>query len=277
MDPLKQAISLSETELDEILACVHNLYGFDLQAYRRASLSRRVNRIMQVHGFGFYDLRHELLNNPKFFNTFLEEITVNVTEMFRDPQFYPALAEKVLPYLGTYPFIRCWSAGCSTGEEVFSLAIFLQEHGLYNRSFIYGTDINSSVVAKAKSAIFPADTIRFYADNYRKSGLQKSLLDYFTVSYQAATIRNELKSNVLFSQHNLADGGVFNEFQLILCRNVFIYFEPELQRRVTDLFYRSLCPHGFLCLGSREILDPSDMRKRFRLIDAASQIYQKVA
>ena len=206
----------------------------------------------------------------------MEEVTVNVTEMFRDPGFYKALDKEVLPYLSTYPHIRVWSAGCSTGEEPYSIAILLANAGLKSKSFIYGTDINAKVLKEAKKGIYSQRNIDVYTENYKLSGFEGSLNDYFTTVCDAAAIHNELKANTLFSVHNLISDTVFNEFQMVSCRNVFIYFERPLQEKILDLFYNSLSPHGFLCLGSKETIRSDKFRKKFKVINARENIYQKI-
>jgi len=224
----------------------------------------------------FYDLKHVLLNDPHFFQEFLDEITVNVTEMFRDPSFYKALNNQVIPYLSTYQHIKAWSAGCSSGEEVYSLAILLQEAGLRKKSFIYGTDINSEILKEARKGIYSLRKIKSYAENYQFSGLKGSITDHFTIMYDAATIHSELKQNTLFSVHNLISDTMFNEFQLISCRNVFIYFESELQEKILELFYNSLSPLGFLCMGSKETIRSDKFKKKFKVINSRENIYQKI-
>lgn len=231
---------------------------------------------MLIRKLSFYDLKHVLVNDHPFFQEFLEEITVNVTEMFRDPTFYKALNNQVLPYLSTYQHIKIWSAGCSSGEEVYSLAILMNENRLKKKSFIYGTDINTLVLKEARKGIYSYRNIKTYAENYQMSGLSGSLTDHFTTLYDAATIHSELKTNTLFSVHNLISDTVFNEFQLISCRNVFIYFETQLQEKILDLFYKSLCPHGFLCLGSKETIRSDVFKKKFKAINQKENIYQKI-
>ncbi|WP_158826265.1 CheR family methyltransferase [Mucilaginibacter lacusdianchii] len=264
------------TELNELVNLVKKIHGFDFAGYSKASFKRRLARVMQLKKLNYLDLKYMLVNEPSFFQYFLEEITVNVTEMFRDPLFYKAINQQVLPYLSTFQHIKIWSAGCSTGEEVYSMAILLQEAGLRKKSFIYGTDINTEVLKEAKRGIYSLRKIKSYAENYQYSGLPGTITDHFTMLYDAATIHTELKQNTLFSVHNLISDGVFNEFQMISCRNVFIYFESELQEKVLDLFYKSLCPLGFLCLGSKEAIRSDAFRKRFKVINSKENIYQKI-
>ncbi|GAA3972667.1 CheR family methyltransferase [Mucilaginibacter dorajii] len=270
------SVIISSVQIAELIDLVKKFHGFDFSGYTKASLKRRVTRIMQLKKLSFYDLKHILVNDPHFFQEFLEEITVNVTEMFRDPSFYKALNNQVVPYLSTYQHSKIWCAGCSTGEETYSLAILMREAGLSQKSFIYGTDINTEVLKEARRGIYSLRNIKSYAENYQFTGLKGSISDNFTILYDAASIHNELKQNTLFSVHNLVSDGVFNEFQLISCRNVFIYFETELQERILELFYKSLCHLGYLCLGSKETIRSDAFKKKFKVINQKENIYQKV-
>ena len=266
------SVVITSTQITELIDLVRRVHGFDFSGYTKASLKRRVVRIMQLKKMEFYDLKHTLVNDQHF----LEEITVNVTEMFRDPSFYKALSLQVMPYLSTYQHAKIWCAGCSTGEEVYSLAILLREAGLSKKSFIYGTDINTEVLREARKGIYSLRSIKSYAENYQFTGLRGSISDNFTILYDAASIHNELKQNTLFSVHNLVSDDVFNEFQLISCRNVFIYFETELQERILELFYKSLCPLGYLCLGSKETIRSEAFKRKFKVINHKENIYQKI-
>jgi chemotaxis protein methyltransferase CheR len=270
------AAIISSTQITELIDLVKRIHGFDFSGYTKASLKRRITRIMQLKKISYYDLKHILVNDQPFFQDFLEEITVNVTEMFRDPTFYKAVNNQVVPYLSTYLHSKIWVAGCSTGEEVYSLTILMREAGLSQKSFIYGTDINTEVLKEARKGIYSLRNIKSYAENYQFTGLRGSISDHFTILYDAASIHNELKQNTLFSVHNLVSDGVFNEFQLISCRNVFIYFETELQERILELFYQSLCPLGYLCLGSKETIRSDAFKKKFKVINQKENIYQKV-
>jgi len=267
---------ITTSEITEIIDLVKKLYGFDFSSYTKASLKRRVTRIMQLKKLKFYDLRHILVNDKTFFQHFLEEVTVNVTEMFRDPTFYRAFNDQVIPYLSSYQHSKIWCAGCSSGEEVYSMAILLQQAGLRKKSFIYGTDINTECLKEARKGIYSLRKIKSYVENYQMAGLEGTLTDHFTILYDAASIHTELKQNTLFSVHNLVSDNVFNEFQLISCRNVFIYFEIALQERILDLFYKSLAPLGFLCLGSKETIRSDFFRKKFKVINQKENIYQKI-
>jgi chemotaxis protein methyltransferase CheR len=268
---------VTDTQLAELIDLTKKIHGFDFSSYSKASLKRRVNRIMNNERMQFYDLKHVMVNDQGYFQWFLDEVTVNVTEMFRDPDFYKALNSQVIPYLSTFQHIKLWSAGCSSGEEVYSLAILLNEAGLRKKSFIYGTDVNTEMLKEARKGIYSLKKIKSYAENYQFSGLKGSLSDHFTIMYDAATIHSELKHNTLFSIHNLISDGVFNEFQLISCRNVFIYFETPLQEKILELFYNSLAPFGFLCMGNKEAIRSDKFKKRFKVINARENIYQKIA
>ncbi|WP_428330746.1 CheR family methyltransferase [Mucilaginibacter sp.] len=267
---------LTDEQIAELIDLVKKVHGFDFSDYSKASLKRRLNRVMMIKKLEFYDLKHALLNDPGFFQDFLEEITVNVTEMFRDPSFFKAVNNQVVPYLSTYQHIKIWSAGCSSGEEAYSYAILMNKSGLKHKSFIYGTDVNTVVLKEARMGIYSFRNIKSYAENYQLSGLSGSLTDHFTTLYDAASIHSELKTNTLFSVHNLISDTVFNEFQLISCRNVFIYFETQLQEKILELFYNSLCPHGFLCLGSKETIRSDVFKKKFKAINQKENIYQKI-
>jgi chemotaxis protein methyltransferase CheR len=273
-DNIEEVISYEE--LENLTAFIRNIHGFDFSNYSAASLKRRVTRIMQLQKLTLFDLRILLTNDNEYFESFLIEITVNVTEMFRDPLFYKSVREHIIPYLRSYQRIKIWNAGCSTGEELYSFAILFSEENLYERSFFYGTDINSDVLEFAKNGIYDLQKMKQYSENYQKTGALHTLSDYYSARYDAASINHSLKKNILFSVHNLASDGVFNEFQLISCRNVLIYFNTELQKQVIELFYNSLANFGFLCLGSKETLR-SEQIGRFKVIDKKNNIYQKIA
>lgn len=277
MSNLQQPIiDVSTSELNTLITLIKNIHGFDFENYSTASLKRRVSRIMTLQKLSFFELCNLLTNDHAYFEHFLEEITVNVTEMFRDPLFYRSLKDHVIPYLRSYPHIKVWNAGCSTGEELYSFAILFAEQGLYERCFFYGTDINSEVLTHAKEGIYDLQKMKLYSENYRAIGNNNSLATYYTAKYDAASINRSLKKNVLFSSHNLVSDGPFNEFQIISCRNVLIYFNVELQYKVIQLFYDSLANFGFLCLGAKETIRNVELSKKFKLIDKKNNIYQKI-
>lgn len=267
---------ISYNELEELIIWINHIHGFDFRGYSRASLKRRVTRIMDMYGLQLFDLKGILVNDHSFFEEFIVQITVNVTEMFRDPSFFRSVKEKVVPYLSSFPRVKVWNAGCSTGEESYSFAILLKQEGLLDRSFLYGTDINPRVLEVAKTGVYSLSNMKQYSENYLLTGYPGSMSDYYTAHYDAAAIHHELKKNTLFSVHNLVSDEVFNEFQVISCRNVLIYFNSDLQRRVLQLFYDSLCSFGFLCLGAKESLRSFDSAGKFRIVDKSENIYQKI-
>jgi chemotaxis protein methyltransferase CheR len=222
-------------------------------------------------------LQAKLLHDPQSMERLLLDLSINVTSMFRDPTFYLAFRAKVVPLLHTYPFTRIWCAGCSTGEEVYSLAIVLQEEGLYDRTRIYATDINESVLATAKAGIFPLDKMQQYTQNYIRGGGKHDFSQYYLAAYEAAQFSRTLTENVVFAQHNLAMDRAFNQFNVIVCRNVMIYFDKPLQDRVHALFYESLERFGILALGHKETLRFAPLADRYEELDPAERIYRKTA
>lgn len=266
---------VKDEEVEFLIKDVYDLYGYDFSMYSRASFKRRVNRICLIDKFtSFAELRYTLVNEPDYLKRFIEEITVNVTEMFRDPYFFKALREQILPQLGTYPLIRIWIAGCSTGEEAYSVAILLKEAGLYHKSLIYATDINPSVLETARSGIFPMSQMKTYSENYIQSGGKKDFSDYYTANYDGALFNKSLREKMILSTHNLVSDSSFNSFQLIVCRNVLIYFDKALQERVFRLFDDSLDNFGYLALGSKETLRFSNLGKRYQQV-SEQKIWKK--
>lgn len=247
--------ALEEIEIDLLLEAIHRQHGFDFREYARSSLRRRIRNVVGAEGLTTVSgLMERTLHDRECLERLLLGFSVNVSAMFRDPRFFLAFRQHAIPLLRTYPFIRIWQAGCSTGEEVYSLAILLQEEGLYDRCRIYATDMNEAVLQKARQGIFPVDVMQAYTANYSASGGTSSLSDYYTAAYDHVVLRQSLRDHVVFSQHNLATDGVFNEFNVILCRNVMIYFTAPLQARVHDLFARSFATFGLLGIGSHESL-----------------------
>jgi chemotaxis protein methyltransferase CheR len=276
MAKLKDPVHITFEELDEVVYLLKKVADYDLSGYSKSSLKRRVQRLMGIENMDLVDLKNAMLNVEGFFGYFIQEITVNVTEMFRDPLFYQELKNAVFPYLQTYPQLRIWSAGCATGEEAYSLSILLQEENLLDRSFIYGTDISQQAINTAKKGVYTMAKMKSYTENYNRVGLNSKFSDHYTAMYDAAIINNEYRNNVLFSNHNLVSDNVFNEFQLICCRNVLIYFDKELQRRVLNVFYESLSLFGFLCLGTKESLYRQEINANFKVINKSLNIYQKI-
>ncbi|MFL9482276.1 CheR family methyltransferase [Chitinophagaceae bacterium LWZ2-11] len=273
---MKNRVELTHDELEDIIHVLKYNYGYDFSNYAKASFERRVLKFMTDFRIrSAYDLKFQLINEPVTFEHFVQTVTVNVTEIFRDPTFYKEIREKVIPILASYPIIKIWHAGCSTGEEVFSMCILLHEAGLLQRSKIYATDINPSNLEKARTGIIPMEYMREYTSNYIQAGGTKDFSDYYTALYNHAIIQKELRENVVFSQHNLVTDSVFNEFQLIFCRNVMIYFDKDLQKRVFELFYESLSPLGFLAIGMKESLLFSGIKKKFETISSRNKIYKR--
>ena len=247
--------ALEALEIDLLLEAIYRQHGFDFRGYARSSLRRRVRAAVAAESLTTVSgLMERMLHDPACLDRLLLGLSVNVSAMFRDPRFFLAFRRHAIPLLRTYPFIRIWQAGCSTGEEVYSLAILLQEEGLYDRSRIYATDMNEVVLRKARSGIFPIDVMQKNTANYCASGGTGTLSDYYTAAYDHVVFHQSLRENVVFAQHNLATDGVFNEFNVILCRNVMIYFTRPLQERVHDLFARSFATFGLLGIGSHESL-----------------------
>lgn len=269
--------SITYEEMADLIDLVDKFHGYDFSDYAEASLKRRFSYVMSRYNLNFFDLKYKLVNDKGFFSAFLNHVTVNVTEMFRDPSFYTSLKDKVLPYLASFPNLKIWTAGCASGEETYSLAILLKESGLLNKSFLYGTDINEEVLEVAKEGIYPAVKMKDYSANYLLYGGSHSLSDYYHANYNSCIINNELRKKVLFSNHNLAIDSGFNEFHMISCRNVLIYFQDNLRLRVLNLLTDCLCDFGFLCLGSKESLRNAELEKRYRIIDKTENIYQKIA
>lgn len=276
MAELNDIKELTFNQIEEVVVLLKNVSDYDLSGYTRSSLKRRIQRVMNLEQMDIVDLKNALINTLGFQQYFVEEITVNVTEMFRDPMFFNKLTNDIIPYLKTFPRIKIWCAGCSTGEEVYSLAILLQETNLSERAFIYGTDVSSQVLEVAKKGIYPLQKLKEYSDNFNAYNSKESLSNYYTAGYDGAIINHDLRQNILFSTHNLATDQVFNEFHLITCRNVLIYFDVTLQERVINLFYESLALFGFLCLGTKETILRHPTMENFKVIDKELNIYQKI-
>ena len=267
---------IEDIEVELLLNDLLEIFGYDFTNYSNASIKRRINRLFTLDKFpSFAEFRYYLRTDSTYFKRFVEQITVNVTEMFRDPTFYKALREQVLPHLGTYPFIRIWLAGCSTGEEVYSIAIILKELDLLGKSLLYATDLNPEVLDKARKGLFPLSQMKQYSENYIFSGGKNDFSSYYSANYNVAKFDETLNSNMIFSTHNLVSDHSFNQFQLILCRNVLIYFDKELQAKVFTLFDLSLENLGFLALGTKETLCFSAIDSKFRQLNS-EKIWRKI-
>jgi len=249
--------------------------GYDFRNYAKASINRRVKHLLDKTGCTrITEMTQKILHEESFFEEILPDFSTPVTEMFRDPDFYLAVRETIIPFLKTYPFVKIWHAGCATGEEVYSLAVTLQEEGLYNRATIFATDFNDFVLDKAKEGVYPIEQLKQYTHNYQKAGGKRSFSEYYTAHYDSAIMNQSLRKNITFANHNLVTDSVFGEMNMVLCRNVLIYFNNTLQDRVLKLFRDSLIYDGFLCLGTQESLRFSSVCNEFKGINNKQKIYQ---
>ncbi|WP_461093386.1 CheR family methyltransferase [Spirosoma gilvum] len=268
---------IEDEQIDLLLNDLFEIYGYDFTHYARASLKRRINRVWSLDKFpSFAELRYRIRTDVHYIKRFVEELTVNVTEMFRDPPFYKALRTDILPTLAAKPFIRIWHAGCSTGEEVFSMAILLKEASLLHKSLLYATDLNPDVLTSARKGIVSLSQMKQYSENYLLSGGNADFSSYYTAQYGYAKFHDELAERMVFSTHNLVSDRSFNEFDLILCRNVLIYFDKALQQRVLSLFDESLGLLGYLALGAKETLRFSTLEPKYRQL-TGEKIWRKIA
>jgi chemotaxis protein methyltransferase CheR len=275
--PVSYNADLERIEIELLLEGVFRHYGFDFRSYAYASIRRRLwKRIEAEELSSVSELQARVLHEPAAMERLLLDLSVSVTAMFRDPGFYVTFRNQVVPLLRTYPFIRIWHAGCSTGEEVYSIAILLEEEGLLERSRIYATDINDAVLQQAKAGIFPLNRMQEYTENYIRAGGRRSFSEYYTAKYDGALFSPSLTKNVVFSQHNLVTDRSFSEFNVIFCRNVLIYFDRELQNRVHQLFYDSLTMFGILALGSKESLRFSQYEPCYEKLHPREKLYRKV-
>jgi chemotaxis protein methyltransferase CheR len=266
-----------DIELRLLLEAVYLRYQHDFRHYAYASLRRRMRQAMER--FECPTLSHlqaRVLHEPEVFAAMLQYFTIQVSEMFRDPAYFRAVRERVVPILQTYPFVKLWVAGCSTGEEAWSFAILLREAGLLERSLIYATDINPAALAAAEAGIYALDRLAGFSANYHAAGGTRSLSDYYTAGYGKAVFDRSLRTQIVFSDHSLATDNVFSEVELVSCRNVLIYFDRELQSRAIGLFHDALVPRGFLGIGSRETLRYSSHARAFEEFAAAERIYRKL-
>ncbi len=258
------------------IEAVKKKYGYNFSEYSRSHIKRRIKNRVAISGMNnILELTHSVLENEDFFRDVVLDFSINVTEMFRDPQFFKYIRESVIPVLESYPQIKIWHAGCSSGEEVYSMAILLKECGLYDRCQIYATDFNGKIIEKAKSGIYSLEAIKEYTKNYILAGGTQSFSDYYIAMYDHAILELDLKKRITFAEHNLVTDGSFGEMNLIICRNVLIYFERGLQNRVNKLFSNSLIKGGYLCLGSKETLVYSDVINTFDTISEEYKIYRK--
>lgn len=273
IEPKKESLNI---EIDLILEAIYEKHGYDFRNYGRAHIKRRLLHRLQLSKLkSISEMQYKLLYEDSFFNLILKDFSINVTEMFRDPSFYKQLREEIIPILKTYPFIKIWHAGCSSGEEVYSMAILLMEEGLYDRTQIYATDFNHQILGKAKEGIYPISKIKEFTMNYQKSGGTGSFSDYYIAKYDSVIFNNDLKKNIIFAEHNLVNDSAFAEIHLLMCRNVLIYFNKELQNQVIKLFSSSILPGGYLCLGTKESIQFTDSNKSFTAIFDNEKIFKK--
>ncbi|MGE7796033.1 CheR family methyltransferase [Lysinibacillus fusiformis] len=279
-EPLEQNIQLNKQtnlEIDLLLEAIYRLSGYDFRQYNRSSISRRIFNRMRINSIPTISrVQEKVIHDQGFLEQLLNDFSINVTEMFRNPSFFKAFREKVIPALRDYQEIRIWHAGCATGEEVYSMAILLQEEGLIDKAVIYATDMNEQVLEKAKKGVFPIHKMQAYTKNYMLAGGAHAFSEYYKTDYQYAYFHPTLLKNIIFAQHNLVTDQSFNEFHVVLCRNVLIYFSPQLQSQVHHLFYESLSDNGFLCLGDKETLRFEEVISNYREVVGNERIYQKI-
>ena len=267
-----------DIELKLLMEAIFLKYSYDFRNYTGASQKRRVRYALeQLRLPNVSALQERVLHDPTVFAQLLQFLTIPVSEMFRDPSYFLTLRQQVVPVLQTYPSVKVWVAGCSTGEEAWSLAILLREEGLLDRTQIYATDINPASLDKARQGIFPMEAVRNYTANYQRAGGHHAFSDYYTAAYDAARFDPSLCANAVFADHSLATDSVFAETQLVSCRNVLIYFNRALQDRALGLFHESLCHRGFLGLGAKESIDFSSFSTRFDTLARAERIYRKAS
>jgi chemotaxis protein methyltransferase CheR len=277
---MKDTLTVEEREdieIELLLQAIYSVSGFDFRKYMRSSIKRRVeNRMRLDHIRRISGMIEMVLYEKGYVEKLLNDFSINVTEMFRDPDFFKAFRLKIVPLLKQLPEIRIWHAGCSTGEEAFSMAILLKEEGLYEKAKIYATDMNEDVLRHAEKGILPLNRMQSYTKNYLQAGGNQEFSEYYTTDYQNAYLNSSLLKNIVFFQHNLVTDGSFNEFHIIMCRNVMIYFTGELQTYVNHLFYDSLSKGGFLAVGSKETLHTSSLSEDYEDFDSKERIYRKL-
>ena len=263
-------------EIDLLLEAVYRRWGYDFRSYARASIERRTRQFLSGAGCASVsEMIPKVMHDTEFFSRLARYFSIHVTEMFRDPLVYRAVREKVVPLLRTWPHFKVWHAGCATGEEVYSLAIVLKEEGVYDRATIYATDFNDEVLERAREGVYEMDKLQEATRNYQQAGGKASFSEYYHACYDAAAMDPALKERIVFSSHNLASDSAFGEMHLVFCRNVLIYFNRELQNRALGLFTQSLVHGGFLCLGTKEDLQFTDVSSRYDVVDGKARIYKK--
>ncbi len=272
--PASQALETLEIEL--LLDAIYRRYGYDFRSYVRTTIERRIRQFLADTPYQYIsEMIPQLLHDRTFFSRLIRSLSISVTEMFRDPLFYRAVREQVVPLLRTWPHVKIWHAGCASGEEAYSMAIVLKEERLLTRSVIYATDISDEVLQRAREGIYDARVLQGAASSYSQSGGKASLSEYYNGRYNAAIMNPALRKRIVFSGHNLAADSVFGEMHLVFCRNVLIYFNSALQNRALRLFTESLVPGGFLCLGPHEDVRFSDVADRYAVVDDKTRIFKK--
>ena len=267
---------IEKIEIDILLETLHKMHGFNFSGYAKASLKRRIRKTAKEFNLeSISEMIPKVIHDNNFLNKLLFNFSITVSEMFRDPPFFKSLRETVIPFLKTYLYIKIWHAGCATGEEVYSMAILLQEEGLYDKCTIFATDFNNSALAQAKEGIYDIKQIKEFTENYQMSGGKSSFSDYYITNNNYAKMNKSLRDKVTFANHNLVTDGVFSEMHLILCRNVLIYFGSDLQNRVLNVFTESLVNKGFLAIGSKESIEYSSVNDKYKAINKKLRIFRK--
>jgi len=276
IDEIPSVQQLQKVEMELLLEAIYRHYGYDFRNYSAPFLQRRIlNRVAAEKLRTVSGLQEKILHEPAAMERLFRDFSINVTEMFRDPSFFKMLRKKVIPIVKEYPAIRIWHVGCASGEEVYSMAILLHEEGILEKTKIYATDINHGNLEKAKQGSFPLEKMKLYTTNYIQSGGQKAFSEYYSVKNERAAFHSFLKRNIVFFQHNLVTDQSFNEFHIIICRNVMIYFNKTLQNHVHHLFYESLFHSGFLGLGNREEIRFTDYAEYYEVLHSAEKLYRK--
>lgn len=277
-DRSKDDQELETLEIDLLLEALFRRYGYDFRQYAVASRRRRILAAVAAEGAGTISaLLSEVLHEPAAAGRLLEHMTVHTTAMFRDPGFYRAFRTVVVPWLRDQTAVRIWHAGCSTGEEVYSMAILLEEEGLLESVRTYATDLTDAVLKTARAGIYPLSALKAYDENYRAAGGRRSLADYYTAAHRAVRLRPSLRKQILFAVHDLATEASFNEFHVVVCRNVMIYFQKPLQVRAHRVIYDSLAGDGFLAIGLEESMTGSPHERAYEIVEATQKIFRKVA
>jgi chemotaxis protein methyltransferase CheR len=277
-DDLQEEIPSTERiEIGLLLEGIYQQYGYDFRNYTLSSIRRRIWHRIQTDGLTtISSLQEKVLHDQRMMEKLFHDFSINVTEMFRDPEFFLTFRKKVIPLIKNYPYVRIWHAGCASGEEVFSMAILLHEEGIYHKTRIYATDMNENILQRAKKGVIPLRYMQAYTNNYVRSGGTSAFSEYYTAKDNHVCLNPFLIKNIVFAQHNLVTDGSFNEFHVIICRNVMIYFNRSLQERVYQLFYDSLSTPGFLGLGSKEAIQFTTQANRYEEVTSNEKIYRKM-